>query len=641
MSRRGPRDGSRLATGAALTWLALLAVAALTASWLPLDPNRQDLRNGRAAPSLEHWFGTSRLGEDLFARVVHGSRVSLVVGLFAPLLGLLVGGLIGMAAGTVGRWLDPPVTVFIDAAAAFPPLVVALGLTLVRGPGLSTVTTTLALLTVPLFARVARNATLDVMHRDFVLAARATGTGWWRLLTREVLPNVIIVLATYALVLAGLAMLVEGALSFLGVGVGTDKTSWGQLVAAGQGDLDRAPHLSLFPAAALMLTVVSLSQVADAVGGRWAQGGAAPLGRTGPRRHRLERARAGPGTGTGTGMNGGLAADAAPGELRLGVRGLHTTLGTAAGAAHVVRGVDLDLAAGELLGLAGESGSGKSMLARSLVALAPYGTVAAFRGSVRLDGRELLDGHDPTRHPTAVAARGRGIAQVLQDPMTALDPVARIGPQIAELARRHRHLDRRRASALAVELLQRVGVGDAPDRAERYPHELSGGLRQRAAIALALAAEPRVLVADEPTSALDVTNQAVLLDLLDELRGDGALSVLLISHDLALLAERADRIAVLYAGTVVEVGPAAAVHQGPRHPYTAGLVAAAPQPDRPPHQRLAVIAGSPPSPSAIPDGCAFAPRCPRAEDRCRRLAPVLEDRADGGGHPVACWFPLD
>ncbi|MCC6437381.1 MAG: ABC transporter ATP-binding protein [Acidimicrobiales bacterium] len=297
------------------------------------------------------------------------------------------------------------------------------------------------------------------------------------------------------------------------------------------------------------------------------------------------------------------------------------------------------IAAGELLGLAGESGSGKSMLARSLVALPPYGTAAAFSGSVRLEGRELLDGDERRPHRAAAAARGRGIAQILQDPMPALDPVMRVGPQVAELARLHRGLDRRRAGEVAVGLLERVGIGDAAGRADRYPHELSGGLRQRVAVALALAARPAVLVADEPTSALDVTNQARLVGLLDDLRRDDQLAVLLISHDLTLLAERADRIAVLYAGRIVELGPAAAVHGRPRHPYTAGLIGAAPRPGAAPHRRLAVIAGAPPSPRTDPAGCAFAPRCERAGPRCTEARPELEPPGDAP-HAVACWFPL-
>lgn len=637
MSRRGPRRGPRrrlgAATTAAVVWLTVVAMAALSASWLPLDPNRQDLRNGLAAPSWAHPFGTTRLGEDLLARVVHGSRVSLVVGLVATLTGLLLGGVVGMAAGLLRRWFDAAVVVLIDAAAAFPPLVLAMSMVLIRGPGLTTITATIALLTVPLFARVARTATLGVVHHDFMLAARAAGAPTRRLLSHEVLPNVVVPLAGYAFVVAGLAMLVEGALSFLGVGVGTDKTSWGQLVAAGQGALASAPHLSLFPAATLFLTVTALSQLGDQLSTRWM--GAAPAAR---RRRRHEPAP--PAAPVEPAPPAATLASIAPSEptepARLEVRHLRTVLHTAAGDLAVVQDVSFTLRAGELLGLVGESGSGKSMLARSLVGLTPYGTPAAITGSVRLDGVDLLR----LEGAALRAQRGAGIAQVLQDPMTSLDPVMRVGRQIALLAQHHRGLDRRAADALAIELLERVGVGEAAQRARRFPHELSGGLRQRVAVAQALAADPRVLVADEATSAVDVTTQRLLVDLLDELRRAHDLAVLLISHDLTLLAQRADRIAVLYAGRLVEVAAADRLYRTPRMPYSAGLLAAAPRLEDPPHTRLAVIPGAPPTPGSVERGCAFAARCARVGPRCEAEVPALAPIGEAD-HQVACFHPLE
>jgi peptide/nickel transport system permease protein len=590
------------------------------------------------------------LGEDLLARVVHGSRVSLVVGLVAPAAGLVVGGLVGLGAANASRAVDTAVMVLVDAAAAFPPLVLAMSATMVWGQDLTTITATVATFTVPSFARVARTAAREVVHRDFVLAARGVGARPWRLITREVLPNVAVALLSYAFVVAGTAMLVEGALSFLGVGVGADKTSWGQLVAAGQGVLRRAPHVSAFPALALLGTVLALAQLAEAFAahGRRPPRSAVPKGTA--RRGRaaagaaVERARGGDDTEVAPAGPGTTAAGAVAGgggtsrPVRLEVRGLTTVLHTGDGDLPVVQDISLGVAPGGLLGIVGESGSGKTMLARSLVALAPYGVAATFSGSVRLDGRELFD----AGFAGALAARGRGIAQVLQDPMTALDPVMRIGDQIAELARVHRGADRRQARQRARDLLDAVGIGDAALLARRFPHELSGGQRQRAAVAIALAAEPAVLVADEPTSALDVTTQATLLDLIDGLRHRQRLAVVLISHDLALLARRADHVAVLYSGRIVEHGAAAQLVGRPRHPYTAALLRAAPRLDQPAHTRLPTIGGTPPTRPAWWEGCAFAPRCPRAAADCLTGPPPLSELPGRNGTTAAaCRHPLD
>ncbi|MFN0026206.1 MAG: ATP-binding cassette domain-containing protein [Acidimicrobiales bacterium] len=579
-------------------WLGAVGLAALGASWLPLDPGAQDLRNGRAGPSWSHPFGTTRLGEDLLARVVHGSRVSVIVAVVATMVGLAVGSALGVAAGSLRRWVDAAVMVVVDAAAAFPALVLALALVLFRGPGLVTVTCTLALLAIPSFARVARSATVDVTQRDHVLAARASGSGAWRIMSREVLPNIAAAVGGYALIMAGVIILVEGSLSFLGLGVGTDKTSWGQLVAAGQADLDRAPQLSLLPAAVLCLTVAALAQLGEGL--------IRPTG-TPMRTASIE---------TPTVPIGMAPAVTDPAPL-LSVRGLGTVLHHGGSTTRVLQGVTFTVAAGELLGVLGESGSGKSTLARSLVGLAPFGVDARFEGDVCLDGVDLILRGQPTA--AAREQRGHGIAHVTQDPATSLDPVMRIGPQVAELIRRHcRHatrdrprspndasqnrpdrperpnrqerpdrldrpnhqerpdrLDRRGAAARAIELLAAVGLPD-PERCARcFPHQLSGGLRQRVTVAMALAADPVLLVADEPTSALDVTTGAALLDLLDRLRHQRGLTVLLISHDLRLLAERADRVAVLHQGRLVEIGPADQVLNHPTAAYTASLVAAA------------------------------------------------------------------
>ncbi len=563
------------ATGLARTWLVGVGLAALSASWLPLDPTSQNLRNGRAAPSWQHPFGTTRLGEDLLARVVHGSRVSMVVALVATTSGLVVGTALGLAAGSLRRWVDAVVMIMVDAAAAFPALVLALALVLFRGPGLVTVAGTLALVAIPSFARVARSATVDVIRRDHVLAARASGSGAWRIMSREVLPNIAAPVVGYALVMAGVIILVEGSLSFLGLGVGTDKTSWGQLVAAGQADIDRAPQLSLIPATALCVTVAALAQLGEAL--------IRPVNNPTIR----TRLHAVP---LGILPLGIIRPSTTPPAPALDVRGLGTTLRHEGRTTAVLRDVTFSMVPGELFGVLGESGSGKSTLARSLVGVTPFGVEARFDGDVSFEGIELIRNGVPTG--AARVVRGGGIAHVGQDPATALDPVMRIGTQVAEMIRNPRPRSfnqprvarpRRLAWEQAIDLLAAVGVPDPARAARLYPHQLSGGLRQRVTVAMALAADPKLLVADEPTSALDVTTQAALLDLLDRLRRERGLTVLLISHDLRLLAERADRVGVLHQGRLVEIGPAQEVLTHPGTAYTASLLAAAgPWPPAPP-----------------------------------------------------------
>ena len=284
-----------------------------------------------------------------------------------------------------------------------------------------------------------------------------------------------------------------------------------------------------------------------------------------------------------------------------------------AGSLKVLRAISFSLAQGGRLGIVGESGSGKSMTALALMGLLPDG--AQVTGSIRLDGQELAGLEDAA----LCRLRGRKMAMVFQEPMTALNPLHRIGDQIAEPLVQHGVMRAPAARQRAIELLARVGMPDPALRARAYPHELSGGQRQRAMIAMALACRPKLLIADEPTTALDTTTQARILDLLDGLVREEGLALMLVSHDLGIIARYAEHIAVMYAGQIVEAGPAAAVLAHPAHPYTQGLMAARPMLGR--RGRLPAIPGLAPSPAALPAGCSFAPRCPAARDFCT-AAPV-------------------
>ena len=301
------------------------------------------------------------------------------------------------------------------------------------------------------------------------------------------------------------------------------------------------------------------------------------------------------------------------------------------GSFRAVDGISFDLEAGAALGLVGESGSGKSLTLRALMALTPRSVVIE-SGSVLLDGTELpLSGREARR-----ARRGR-MAMVFQDPLTALDPVQRVGDQVAEVPRKVLGMSRARSRARAVELLGLVGIPDPAGRASAYPHQLSGGMRQRVIIAIALASEPAVLLCDEPTTALDVTVQAQVLDLIDEMRSRLDLALVFVSHDLAVVRQLCENLAVMYAGRFVETGPTERVLSEPHHPYTLGLLHAIIDLDDP-VAALHPIPGSLPDVTRLPSGCTFHPRCPLATDECAAAEPPLEPLApDDLARRTACF----
>jgi peptide/nickel transport system ATP-binding protein/oligopeptide transport system ATP-binding protein len=320
-------------------------------------------------------------------------------------------------------------------------------------------------------------------------------------------------------------------------------------------------------------------------------------------------------------------------EPLLAVEDLHVGFHTEDGLVRAVDGLSLELAPGEILAVVGESGCGKSVAAQTIMGLTRAGN-AEFRGSVRFRGRDLLTASNEELR----RVRGAEIAMVFQDPMTALNPVHRIGDQIVEQILAHERLSRAEARERADDLLERVGISRAGERADSYPHELSGGMRQRVMIAMALSCGPAVLLADEPTTALDVTVQAQILERIRELRDAENAAVVLVTHDLGVVADIADRIVVMYAGRIIEQGTPEEIFYDPQHPYTWGLLGSIARVDRPRSGRLAAIPGRPPSLASPPAGCHFRPRCPHEFERCSETPPLEARLPEAPGHCDRCWL---
>ena len=314
----------------------------------------------------------------------------------------------------------------------------------------------------------------------------------------------------------------------------------------------------------------------------------------------------------------------------LEVRHLRVEFPTRRGTLVAIDDVSFDIAPGEVLGVVGESGAGKSLTGAAIIGLLePPGRIAA--GEIRLAGRRIddLDAAEMRR------VRGKEIGAIFQDPLTSLNPLYTVGRQLVETIRTHLELTDAQARARAVELLKDTGIPAAEQRIDHYPHQFSGGMRQRVVIALALAAEPRLIVADEPTTALDVSIQAQIIALLKRLCREHGTAVMLVTHDMGVIAETADRVAVMYAGRIAEIGPVADVIHRPRHPYTVGLMGSIPSVGDDSRERLAQIDGAMPRLNAIPRGCAFNPRCPHAFDACRERRP---DLLAAGTSLAACWL---
>ncbi|GAA3584863.1 dipeptide/oligopeptide/nickel ABC transporter permease/ATP-binding protein [Amycolatopsis ultiminotia] len=567
-------------------------------------------------PSARHWAGTDELGRDIFYRVLVATRLSVVLALLATLLGVVSGLVLGTLPSVLPRPVGRLVTAAVNVAVAFPSLLLVLFFSVIFGVGTQGAVLAVGLAVAPSFARLAQTMAASIAGRDFVAAARVCGVGRIRLLLRHILPNIGEPLVVNATIAAGSALLSFSGLSFLGIGVQAPDYDWGRLLNDGLNGIYVNPAAALAPGLAVVLAGLAFNLTGEAVAGvvgvrtRATHPAAAPA----------PVARA--------------AAAEDHDDAVLVVDNLQVAFPGRGGWTVPVRGVSFTVRPGEAIGVVGESGSGKSLtgLAVSRLIEAP-GVVTADR--LEFAGKSLLG--TPERELRGLL--GTSLAMVFQDPMTSFNPTRRIGRQLAEVSEQHQGLSRSKALARAVDRLRAVRIPAARRRARQYPHEFSGGMRQRAMIGMGLMGDPRLIIADEPTTALDVTVQRQLLRLLARTRAERDTAIVLISHDIAVVSQTCERILVMYAGRIVEDLPSAGPAATPQHPYTRALLATTLDLGTDREAPLPVIPGRPPEPDRLPAGCAFAERCPSATERCRTEEPVLAQVAPA--HRVACWHPDD
>ncbi|MEA5363293.1 dipeptide/oligopeptide/nickel ABC transporter permease/ATP-binding protein [Amycolatopsis sp., V23-08] len=612
--------------------LAILGVLLLVAvvGTLVATHNPDALSTDTGGPSAAHWFGTDQSGRDIFSRLVAGTRWSLAIGLGAVALALVSGAVIGAFAATSGRRVDAVVMRVLDVVMAFPGIALAAVLVAVFGHGILVLILAIGFLNTPPVARVIRANVLAQYGEDYVAAERVIGARRFFVLTRHVAINCAAPVLVYCTVTVADAIVFEASLSFIGAGIQPPDPSWGSVLADGKDlVLTGGWWATLFPGLLILITVLALNILSERVSDAWA----APSARS---------ARAG---AVAKAVAAREDADTAPVLPIAGLREAGERLARRARSldhretvlevdrlaiafpgrhegVNVVDGVSFSVRAGEVLGLIGESGCGKSLTSLSILGLQP--PTATVTGQVRFAQRDLLALRPGERRRHL----GHDIAMIYQDALSSLNPAMTIRAQLKQFTRRG-------GTRTPAELLDLVNLD--PGRTLRaYPHELSGGQRQRVLIAMALSRDPKLIVADEPTTALDVTVQAQIMALLLRLQEELGFALVLVSHDLALVSEIADRVVVMYGGQVAELGTTAEVVGSPRHHYTRGLLSAVLSLEEN-EARLTQIKGVVPAPAEFPAGCRFADRCPAARAKCHDEPPVRF--GEPVEHLVACHFP--
>lgn len=528
----------------------------------------------RSGASSSHWLGTDSQGRDVLLRTLVATRLTLTMAFLATGLAVVLGGLLGTLVIIVGprlQWLGARA---IDLLVAWPPIIVALTITAIFRPGTVSVVVAIGVAFCPQFARLTNTLATSVGQRDFVNAARLLGLRGGTVLRRHVIPNIAAPVLVLTSVCLSTTIVTMSGLSFVGLGVQPPDTDWGQLLALGLRSLYQNPIESIGPSLAILVTGLAAGLIGD---------GLAQYGEARRPAVRAKRVKAqvidAPSASIALPEGGDQSAVVTARDLKV-------YAGHSEDDATIVHGISLDIHPGEIVGLVGESGSGKSLTAMTIAQLTPPG-LRWTADRLTVAGQVLAEGA-PTPKQLAME-----VGIVFQDPSSCFNPARRLGPQLTEAIRVHKKVGRREARAMAVRRLREARVSSPERRLHQYPHELSGGMRQRAMIAMALLSEPRILIADEPTTALDVTVQADVLRLLKQINNDHSMAILLISHDINVVSALCDRICVMYGGRIVEEVDVDALRRGEvQHAHTKALLAASPRP----------IAHTPPLAEAIGAG---------------------------------------
>ncbi|WP_197057441.1 dipeptide/oligopeptide/nickel ABC transporter permease/ATP-binding protein [Aureimonas altamirensis] len=610
-----------------LTLVILFVAMALFGAYVtPYDPYAQSFANTLKAPSAAHWFGTDQLGRDVFSRVLTGARTSLGIGIGGVAIAFLIGVPIGMFAALRPGRIDFLVMRGVDIMMSFPDIVFALAIVAILGANTQNVIIAVGVVSIPVFARTARAVTSSILSEPYIEGSRSLGCSPARIVLRHVLPNISGILLTLSSLLFATTLLSASGLSFLGLGTQPPEPEWGTMLGESRSYLRSHPHLATFPGLCLALAALgfnllgeALRNIFDPTTARRSPVGSILASFLGVRTDRSKPAGDKP-AGRST-------------DEPVKAQQVRVAFFPDIKPVEVLRGVDFTAARGRTTAIVGESGSGKSTFLRVVATLLP-GQAQVTGGSVEVAGTDVT-----TCTPAQIRKlRRRRIGIIFQDAASALNPVMTVGDQLLEAIREGGGSSRKDAWQLAADLLTDVGIGDAQNRLDMYPHQFSGGMKQRIVIAMALAQDPEILLADEPTSALDVTIQQQILLLLRNIQTQRRMTLILVTHDLGLVARYADDVAVMYAGNVVEFGSVDNVLTRPAHPYTRALKDSSPAKTADGvRRRLPSIAGEPPFVGNLPDGCAFHPRCRLGADRtpCRTVPPV---RRRIESQSAACHF---
>ena len=609
---------NRLAAFGGILLLIILTLSIL-APILPLkEPNITNTADRFMTPFEDGYIlGTDHLGRDLLSRLLWGTQLSLAVGFAAAFIAATFGSILGAIAGFYGQKTDNIIMRFIDMLMAFPYILLALAIVAALGPGLFNALIAVALVNIPFFARNIRGVTVTLANKEFIEAARLSGMSNLRILIVEIFPNLLPMIVIAMSTTVGWMILETAGLSFLGLGSQPPQADLGSMLGEARSALITNPHTSFVPGIMIFCIVIGINLFGDGV-----------RDALDPRLKKGSLIRPLPQT-----IYEGVDTQPTPTTKLLSVQNLSTQFHVNQDIYQSSNDVSFEIQEGECLGLIGESGSGKSVTALSVTSLvaSPPGVIK--KGSVNYKNQNLL----ALPYDVLRSIRGNKISYIFQDPLTTLHPLHTIGDQLLEALQAHDSiLSASESISKSKDLLKSVQIPNPDNVWDVYPHQLSGGMRQRVCIAMALINDPELIIADEPTTALDVTVQAQILNILNSLRKGRKLSILFISHDFGVISQLCDRVIVMYAGSIVEEGPVKNIMQQAAHPYTSELIKCVPQLGNKEYA-LHSIPGNPPSLNQLPEGCAFANRCQYKQDQCLKGSVPVSSKDN---RSYKCFYPV-